>query len=243
MFSLLSSDGRRFATFYDRGRFCVWDDAPREAARHVSARGKADGRRRLQPRRPACPPGRVERRRRGVGRELAGTKDPIARLRSRHEADLGAVRSHAARTSWRAATNGVAQVWQVKPQATARGLCAGTRTASSERRFSPNGALVATVSDDGSARLWPSRPRSRTTPAGGAPTARRSARARATCSSSAAGGARSGTQTRERRSSSHEGGVAMPNHLVWPCGRAAGCSPWSRNGTLRRRREPARAAP
>ena len=34
-FSLFSGNGRRFATFYESGAFCVWDEGQLAARRHV----------------------------------------------------------------------------------------------------------------------------------------------------------------------------------------------------------------
>ena len=130
--------------------------------------------------------------------------------------------------------DGFARVWQVKPTrqlAVLRGHTDGVIRA----RFSPDGSQVATVSDDGSGRLWPSRPRPRSPLAGSAPRARRSARTRAPSSSSGAGAMRAdsavwnidgGTIVPLQRSTASP----MPDTALWPCGRAAGCSPWSPDG-------------
>jgi WD40 repeat protein len=226
-FSLLSRDGRRFATFYESGAFCVWDEGrlrPRMCVPPTDATDEdlsRDGRRVLR----ADTRGVV-----AVWDTASRDPDPIARL------PTGGPVSSAQfdRSGEYVVTGGdagVAQVWRVKPTrrvAVLRGHARGVRRA----RFSADGTRVATVSDDGSGRLWPARSRTPADPDW-----------QSADSTSISPSSRDVLVVRGRRRAVWDtdtgklvelrgGGVVMPNPSTWPCGRAAGCSPWSPDGRL-----------
>jgi WD40 repeat protein len=127
--------------------------------------------------------------------------------------------------------DGFGRIWQVKPAhlvALLHGHTQGVRRA----RFSRDGTQIATVSDDGSGRLWPARPNS---PSG--PDWQRAD------STSFSPNSRDVLLVRERRRAIwntstgtvlelREGGPVMDSAVNWPCGHAAGCAPWSRDGSL-----------
>jgi WD40 repeat protein len=227
-FALLSADGRRFATFYADGAFCVWDDG-RPNPRICVPRGDAtdedlsrDGRRVLR----VGSNGVVE-----VWDAGSRDRTPIARLHN------GGPVSSAQfdRTGEYVVTgsdDGFARVWRVKPTrrvALLRGHTRGVRRA----RFSPDGTQVATVSDDGSARLWPSRPR---TPD--------DADWQSADSTSFGPNSRDVLLVHDHRRAiwntdtgkvvELRGGAGrdVVDPTSWPCGHVAGCSPWSPNGRL-----------
>ena len=227
VFSMLSADGRRFATFYERGGFCVWDDRRSSPVMCGTGHPSVDvdfsrnGRRALW----AASSGVVE-----VWDAVAGAKRPLARLQAGTKL-ISAQFDRRGENVVVGTTNGSAQVWHVRPMrrlAVLRGHTRGVERA----RFSRNGRLVATVAADGSARLWPSHPRMP-----------KDSGWWSADSTSFGPGSRDVLLVRGQRRAvwnTHtgntvelaEGGVAMPNYLVWPCGRAAGCAPWSRNGRL-----------
>jgi WD40 repeat protein len=223
-FSLLSTHGRRLAAIYRSGALCLWDDGRRSSRRCVPRTGETptdgdlsrDGRRVL----------RVDRN--GVVEVWSAdsqARTPIARF-----ANGGPVSSaQFDRTGEYVVTgsdDGSARVWRVKPTrrvALLRGHTRGVRRA----RFSPNGTQVATVSDDGTARLWPARPRTSSSPAW-----------QRADSTSFSPNSRDVLLVRGQRraiwnTGSGEvvnlqyGGGVMPSFITWPCGHAAGCSPWS----------------
>ena len=226
-FSLFSSDGRRYATFYDSGRFCVWEDG-RITPRFCRAGSKSsdvdfspDGRRVLRAGRNAI-----------VEVWDVGSRRPH-RIAVLHNG--GTVSSAQFDRSGEyvvtAGDDGVARVWQVKPRrrvAVLRGHTDGVIRA----RFSPDGSQVATVSDDGSGRLWPAGPRTPADPRW----------------QSAAGTAFSPNSRdvlvvrRDRRSAVWNTDtpriVPLPGRFpvtdppTRPCGRVFGCSPWSPDGRL-----------
>ena len=231
-YSLLSRDGRRAATFYSTGRFCVWVDG-RVRRRRCVPGGKADldvdlsrdGRRVLR----SYANGTVE-----VWDVSSQANDLIAVLD-----DGGPVSSaqfdREGKYVVTGGDDGVARVWQVKPtkQLTVlRGHTLGVNRA----RLSPNGSQVATVSDDGSGRLWPARLQ--------APIAPRWQWADSTAFSPRSANVlvvRHGSKASESGVWNVGtgamvpllGGVTVPSvrdHPTWPCGRAAGCSAWSSDG-------------
>jgi len=222
VFSLLSDDARRFATFYASGAFCVWDDR-RVRPRLCAPRGVStdadlsrDGRRALR----AGGNGVVS----VWDADSAGPK-PIARLRTGAPVD-SAQFDRSGDYVVTGSDDGDAQVWRVRPTlrlSVLHGHTAGVRRA----RFSPDGLQVATVSNDGSARLWPARPRAPSDP-----------RWQSADSTSFAPGSPDVLVVRGRaRAVWHTrtgdtvvldgGGIALPGAATWPCGRAAGCAPWS----------------
>jgi WD40 repeat protein len=223
-FSLFGEDGRRFATFYESGAFCVWDEGRLRSPKCVPGAGadsidvdfSRDGRRVLQ----VDPQGIVT-----VWDVEAAHPRRIARL------DNGGTVSSAqfSRSGEYVVTggdDGFARIWRVKPTrlvALLHGHTRGVRRA----RFSPNGKQVATVSDDGSGRLWPARPRTPTDPDWqSADSTYFSPNLRDVLVVRGQRRAIWNTHT-GRVLKLHEGSAAMPNHVYWPCGRAAGCAPWS----------------
>jgi len=225
VFSMLSSNGRRFATFYANGPFCVWEERRAEPVMcgkgppSVDVDFSRDGRRALK----AADNGVVE-----VWDVRPGGNKPVARLRTGAKL-ISAQFDRRGENLVAALANGTAQVWHVSPKrqlATLRRHTRGVERA----RFSPDGALVATVAEDGSARLWPSRPRMPENPEWWsadsttfAPGSRDVLLVRGT--QRAVWNIEEGTTV-----DLDDGGVAMPTSPDWPCGRAAGCSPWSRDG-------------
>lgn len=224
-FSLLSSDGRRFTTVYRSGRLCVWDDGRltprfcRPGSQPSDADFSRDGRRVLR----ADTHGLVD-----VWDAASG--HPIARL---HNGSPVSSAQFDRRGEYvvTGGDDGVARVWQIRPQrqvAVLRGHTAGVGRA----RFNPVGrrSQVATVSDDGSGRLWPARPRTPNDP-----------RWQSAVSTTFSPNSRDVLVVRARRRAVwntetgkivplHGGGISMPDKQLWPCGRAAGCSPWSPDG-------------
>ena len=95
-FSLFSDNGRRFATFYESGAFCVWDEGQLAARKCLPGIG-AD-RRGLQQRRPPRPPGGRARRRNRLGRGGRRSEGDRQAARRRNR-ELGAVLPRAANTS------------------------------------------------------------------------------------------------------------------------------------------------
>jgi WD40 repeat protein len=231
-FSLLSTHGRRLAAIYRSGALCLWDDGRTSSRRCVPGRDETptdgdlsrDGRRVL----------RVDRN--GVVEVWSAdsqARTPIARLRN------GGPVSSAQfdRTGEYVVTgsdDGSARVWRVKPTrrvALLRGHTRGVRRA----RFSPDGTQVATVSDDGTARLWPALPGTSNNPDW-----------QSADSTSFSPNSRDVLLVRGQRRAIWDtdtgdvvklagGGVAMGDYPTWPCGHAAGCSPWS---TAASREEP-----
>jgi WD40 repeat protein len=127
--------------------------------------------------------------------------------------------------------DGFARIWRVKPTrlvALLHGHTRGVRRA----RFSPDGKEVATVSDDGSGRLWDARPKVPNDPGW-----------QSAESASFSPDSRDVLLVRNQRRAVWNldtgnvvdlagNGAVMPNASTWPCGRAAGCAPWSPNGPL-----------
>ena len=98
-------------------------------------------------------------------------------------------------------------------------------------RFSPDGSQVATVSEDGSGRLWPSRPQSPVDPGwqSAASTAYSPSspdvlivRRKGNTWDNAVWNTHTGAIVPLRG-----GSIPSPDSAAWPCGRVAGCSPWS----------------
>ena len=228
-YSLLSSDGRRAATFYSSGRFCVWLDG-RVRSRRCVPGGKVDldvdfsrdGRRVLR----AYESGRIE-----VWDVGSQAKEPIAALNN-GAAVVSAQFDRSGEYVVAGGDNGVARVWQVNPKrqlAVLRGHTDGVIRA----RFSPGALRIATVSDDGSGRLWPSRPRipidsgwQSAVSTAFSPNSRHVlvVRRRGNAWDSAVWNIGVGSIVPLKGRS-----VPMPDTALWPCGRAAGCSPWSPN--------------
>lgn len=226
-YSLLSDNGRRAAISYASGKFCVWAD-DRVASRRCIPGGKVDldvdlsrnGRRALR----AYDSGRIE-----VWDVTTRQPERIAVLRN-GAAVVSAQFDSTGKHVVAGGDNGVARVWQVKPQrqlAVLRGHTDGVVRA----RFSRDGAQVATVSEDGSGRLWPSRPRSpidqrwqAAVSATFSPNSRAVlvVRRRGTAWDSAVWNTDRGTIV-----PLEAGRAPMPDSALFPCGRVAGCSPWS----------------
>lgn len=226
-YSLLSRDGRRAATFYASGRFCVWVDGRVRSPRCVPSEKvdldvdfSRDGRRVLR----AYESGRIE-----VWDAGSRTKEPIAVLPN-GAAVVSAQFDRSGNYVVAGGDDGVARVWQVSPKrqlAVLRGHTDGVIRA----RFSPDALHVATVSDDGSGRLWPSRPESPIDPSwrraesvAFSPNSRAVLiiRRRGNAWESAVWSIDAGTIVPLADES-----LPMPDTGSWPCGRAAGCSPWS----------------
>ena len=125
---------------------------------------------------------------------------------------------------------GAARVWNAatgQPEQVLDGHTAAVRRA----RFSPDGLRVVTASDDGTARIWPALRRKPADP--------RWQRADSTTFSP---DARHVLVIDRRRRGIWDtesgsvvvlrGGIYPPDRPAWPCGRAAGCSPWSPDGRL-----------
>ena len=226
-YSLLSRNGRRAAISYASGKVCVWVD-DRVASRRCVPGGKVDldvdlsrdGRRALR----AYDNGRIE-----VWDMTTRQPERIAVLRN-GAAVVSAQFDSTGEYVVAGGDDGVARVWQVKPQrqlSVLRGHTDGVVRA----RFSRDGAQVATVSEDGSGRLWPSRPRSpidqRWQDAVSA-TFSPNSRAvlvvgrRGTTWDSAVWNTNRGTIVPLKA-----GHIPMPDSALFPCGRVAGCSPWS----------------
>ncbi len=228
-YSLLSRDGRRAATFYASGRFCVWFDGRVQSRRCVPG-GQADldvdfsrdGRRVLR----AYESGRIE-----VWDVGSRRKELIAVLRN-GAAVVSAQFDRSGEYVVAGGDNGVARVWRVKPKRLLAVL-SGHTDGVIRARFGPDALWVATVSDDGSGRLWPSRPRS---PIDlhwqGAVSTAYSPNSRAVLVVRRRGNAWDSAvwNPRTGRIVPLKGGVpASPDSGTWPCGRAAGCSPWSQD--------------
>ena len=226
-YSLLSNNGRRAATFYSSGRFCVWVDG-RVRPRRCGPGGKVDldvdfsrdGSRVLR----AYESGRIE-----VWDVGSRASEPSAVLHN-GAAVVSAQFDRTGKYVVAGGDNGVARVWRVKPirqLAVLRGHTDGVIRA----RFSPDGLHVATVSDDGSGRLWTSQPESPIAPGwqravstAFSPNSRAIlvVRRRGNAWDSAVWNTDEGTIVPLKGRS-----LPMPDTALWPCGRAAGCSPWS----------------
>jgi WD40 repeat protein len=226
--SLLSRDGRRFAAIYFSGAFCVWHEG-RQTRRMCVRAGRAestdadlspDGRRILR----ADIGGVVKvwdtRERRPIARLYNGGSVASAQFdRSGEYVVTGS-------------DDGFARVWRVKPTRLLA-LLHGHTLGVGRARFSPDGTEVATVSDDGSGRLWPARPRTPDDP-----------KWQSADSTSFSPNSRDVLLVRGRLRAVwntdtgkvvelREVGSAIPYSSSWPCGRAAGCAPWSSpNGRL-----------
>ena len=225
-FALFSGDDRRILTIDDGGDAAVWASAdgrriarlPR-LARSGTAITDADfdvhGRRVL-----VAGDGDAEVR-------DVGTGDRVARLR-KSGAVVSAQFDRSGRYVVTADTQGVARVWRVSDGKVAmelRGHTAGIHRA----RFSADGRRVLTASDDGSARVWPSRPHSPDSPgwqradsATFGPDSRHVL--------IVDGDRRAVWDTQRGVVVALRGGINPADQ--WPCGRAAGCSPWSPDGRL-----------
>jgi WD40 repeat protein len=224
--ALFSGDGRREATLADDGALSVWDGAhriayfgPREGprgGRFYDADLSRDGRRVLR----ANADGDVEVWDVGSRRRIAVLP---------HRATVGSAQfDHSGRHVVTGDDDGVARVWQVTPPRRVSVLL-GHTAAVHRARFSPDGTRVVTAADDGSARLWPAGPRT--------PRAPRWQRADSTAFSP---NSRDALVVQGWRAAVWDtdtgavvplrGGMYMIDPLTWPCGRAAGCSPWSPDG-------------
>ena len=232
-YSLLSSDGRRARDLLlDAAGFCVWDGT--SSATHLRPRREGRPRRGLQPRRPSRPPRLCERHRRGVGRELEDS-EPIAVL-----GHGGAVSSaqfdRKGRYVVTGGDDGGGAGLAGEAGEAARGAARAHGRRAIRARLSPDGLQVATVSDDGSGRLWPSRLQ--------APIDPRWQWADSTTFSPSSPNVlvvRHGSNASESGVWNVDTGTIVPlrgdetvpsvcDHPTWPCGRAAGCSPWSADG-------------
>jgi WD40 repeat protein len=126
--------------------------------------------------------------------------------------------------------SGVARVWEVS-SGRAISVLRGHTEAVRRARFSPGGTRIVTISDDGSARLWPTRARTPTDP-----------RWRHADSTTFAPDSRHVLLAQGRRRGVWDvktgkvvelrGGIYETDSSSWPCGRAAGCAPWSPDGRL-----------
>jgi WD40 repeat protein len=229
VFSLFSGDARHFATFYQGGAFCVWSQGGRNA-RFCQPTGESsdvdlsrNGRRVLR----ADRDGVVEV---WDTASRTGSRKPMARLITGGTVSTAQF-DRSGNYIVTGGDDGLARVWQVQPArriALLRGHLLGVRRA----RFSPDGRLVATVSDDGSARLW-------STTSNG-PEDATWQRADSTVFSP---NSRDVLVVRGRHRAVWNtntgtivplegGGIPMLDTSSWPCGRAAGCSPWSPDGRL-----------
>ena len=221
--SLFNGNARRIATFYASGTFCVWDR----------------GRERPRLCRPGSPWYDVDLSRDGrrVLRTAGDSTVEVWDVASGRRTVLrngGRVSSAQFDRSGEYVVTGaddaIARVWRVRPQrlvSVLRGHTDGVLRA----RFSPDGTQVVTGSDDGSARLWPARPDTPIDPAW--------QRADSTAFSPNSrdvlvvqGGRRAVWNTETGRIVPLSGGILVTDVGSWPCGRAVGCSPWSRNGRL-----------
>lgn len=232
VFALFSRDGRRFVTSYESGAFCVWvvgrlsapscppADAPRIPS--IDWDFTRDGRRVLQ---VSDANGDV------IVWDVHGARrTQIARL-SNGGSVSSAQFSRDGDYIVTGGDDGFARIWQVKPTrlvALLHGHTRGVRRA----RFSPDGKQVATVSDDGSGRLWSAQPNTPDDP--------RWQSAESTLFSPNSrnvlvvrGERRAIWNTVTGRVVELDGGRAgILSPSSWPCGRAAGCAPWSPNGDL-----------
>jgi WD40 repeat protein len=228
VFSLLSRDGRRFVTSYQSGAFCVWDDgrptprmcAPGTGAQPTDMDLSRDGRRFLR----ADANGVV-----AAWDLVSRNPKPIARLPS--GGTVASAQFDRSGDYVVAGTDqGLARVWHVKPTrplALLHGHTRGVRQA----RFNPDGTQVATVSDDGSGRLWPARPETPVDPEW------QSAQSTSFSPNSPAvlvvrDARRAIWNTATGKVVELRGGIPMVPDPEWPCGHAAGCAPWSRDGRL-----------
>ena len=221
--SLFSGDARRIATFYASGAFCVWDQ----------------GRRGPRFCRPGSPWYDVDLSRDGrrVLRTAGDSTVEVWDVASGRRTVLrngGRVSSAQFDRSGEYVVTGaddaIARVWHVRPQrlvSVLRGHTDGVLRA----RFSPDGTQVVTGSDDGSARLWPARPNTPIDPAW--------QRADSTAFSPNSrdvlvvqGERRAVWNTETGVIVPLSGGILVTDVGSWPCGRAVGCSPWSRDGRL-----------
>ena len=220
-FAMLSADGRRIATVYDRGAITVWRGA-RPVARIASRTGGfADADLSRDDRRVLRADGEdvevwstAPRRRLAVLRNGSAVSTAQFDPTGRYVVTGG--------------DDGVARVWNVasaRPAEVLRGHTAAIRRA----RFSPDGTRVATVSDDRSGRLWPAHPSTPADPrwqradsATFGPGSREVLLVR--------GDRRAVWDTATGRTVALQGGAMPTDAPTWPCGRAAGCSPWSPDG-------------
>ena len=221
-FSLLSRNGRRIVTVFRLGAFCVWDDG-RPPSRRFCEPGSGstdadlsrDGRRFLR----ANNDGVVEV-------WDTASEERIARLRT-HTAVSTAQFDRSGEYVVTGANGGSGQIWQVRPKQRVAVLQGHTREVR-RARFSPNGSVVATVSDDGSARLWPALPMPSDPAWRHADSTTFSPNSRDVLV--VRGRRRAVWNLESGRIVPLEGGINATDPLMWPCGRAAGCSPWDPDG-------------
>jgi WD40 repeat protein len=224
-FSLFSENGRRCVTFYASGALRVWDEnkrlpiayfgTRRVGAGFVDADLSRDGRRVLR----ADVDGSVDvwdvRSRNHV---VLGKGGPVASAQFDRSGEFVVTGGY----------DGLTRVWRVRPRrllAVLRGHTGAVQRA----RFSPEGTRVVTASADGSARLWLALPQ---TPAD--PRWQRADSATFSPSSRdllvTRGTQRAVWNTVTGRVVPLDGGIYKTDSPTWPCGRAAGCSPWSPDG-------------
>ena len=220
-FSLFSGDGQRVATLGKRGGLSVWDVRGKSRLIKSFPEGdfydadlSRDGRRVLR----ADTDGRVEVWDVDSKRHISlrnGTPASSAQFDRRGNYVVTGD------------DNGVARVWQVNPNRLLEVLRGHTGPLI-RARFSPGGNRVVTASADGSARLWPSRPEMPVDPrwqvadsVAFSPTSRYVLVVQAK--------RRAVWDTVTGRVTMLDGGILQTDELTWPCGRAAGCSPWSRD--------------
>ena len=226
-FALFSRDGRRILTRDDAGDMSVWATAggrriarlPRRSGSITDLDISADGRRVVT----AGADGRAE------VREVAAPRRVVT-LRN-GEALTSVQFDPGGRHVVTADDDSVARVWSVASGRVVQELRGHTATVQ-RARFSADGRRVVTASDDGSARVWPARPRTPADP-----------RWRAADSTTFGpdsrhvlivdDGRRGVWDTATGKVVDLQGGIYHPlDRLDWPCGRAAGCSPWSPDGRL-----------
>jgi WD40 repeat protein len=224
-FTLFSAGGRRILTRDDAGELSVWASSngrriarlPRRSGSIGDLDISADGRRVVT----AGADGVAEIR-------LVAAPRRVVRL-DNGEAVTSVQFDPAGRHVVTADDVGVARVWSTTSGRMVQEL-RGHTTAIRRARFSADGSRVLTASDDGSARVWRARPRTPDDP-----------RWRAADSTSFSPDSRRVLVVHEGRRGvwdtatgevvTLDGGIYHPiDRLAWPCGRAAGCSPWSPDG-------------
>ena len=224
--ALFSDDGRRIATLDTGGEVTLWATAgARELARFKPAHDAVtdldlshDGRRVVT----AGSNGTAEIRQAGTGHRIAVLRNGTSLTSAQFDGG--------GRLIVTGGDDGVARVWDVaseRPLQVLHGHTAAVRVA----RFSADATQVLTASDDGSARLWPARPTTPSDP--------RWQRAESTSFGPdsrhvlVARGTRRGVwDVATGRVVELAGGGVETERVAWPCGRAAGCSPWSPDGRL-----------